>query len=194
MKNIKKNSKVFQTSASQVSVSSTSNKNINYFKARANILLKQLRQTDLIVESELRHRLEQCGQLAILQQRSPIKRKQALTIIALEAGFDSWSELKRQLELENAIDFQTFFCFNGTGGFLNHWFNNYQQAKSLQLDRGGIVLPYRHQFFVAKKGYLERLGFSQDDADWQAIEYDWIVPKSLAAKQKIMQRIVASRH
>ena len=139
--------------------STTSGKNINYFKARATILLKQLKDTDLVVNSELRHRLNQCGQQAILQQQEPIKRKQALKIIALEVGFSSWSDLKRQVELETAIDFQTFFCSPGLCGFLNHWFNNYQQAKALQMEKGGVLLPYRHQFFVAPMAYLEKLGF-----------------------------------
>lgn len=171
---------------------SISGKNINYFKAQASILLKQLKETDLVVNSELRYRLNQCGQQDILLQQEPIKRKQALKIVALESGFDSWSELKRQVEFETAIDFQTFFCSSALGGFLNHWFNNYLEAKALQEKMGGILLPFRHQFFVAPMAYLDKLGFTQGDADWQAIGYDWISPESQSAKMRIIKKLITS--
>lgn len=103
-------------------------------------------------------------------------------------GFDSWSNLKKQIELETTVDFQTYFCSQGSCGFPNHWCNNYHQAKVLQMKEGGILLPYRHQFFVAPVQYLEKLGFSQNASDWQSIDYDRIVSKSIIVKQAIMEK------
>ena len=167
-----------------------SGKNLNYFKAQASKLQKQLSQADLVINSELRTRLYQCGQQQILESPEKIKRKQVLNIIALEYGFDDWAALKGRIELESQLDFVTFFCRNGTGGFLNHWFTSYAEAKAYQQSHGGVLLPYKHQYFVATKSYLEKFGFEKGDADWRAIDYDWVNPASNSAKVTIIQKLV----
>lgn len=73
-----------------------------------------------------------------------IKRKFALAVIAVEKGFKSWGELKCQLPFIR-------------GGFLNHWFANYEQAKSYHKLNGGFLLPYKNQFFICDADYTKIL-------------------------------------
>lgn len=167
-------------------------KNLNYFKAQASKLYKLIKQADLIVNSELKTRLANLDNESLLQQPETVKRKQVLHIIALENGFQSWQLLKARVELETALDLSTFFCSDGLGGFLNHWFTGYQEAKDYQLREGGILLPFRDQFFVTNKTYLEKLGFDQSDADWLAMNYDWVCPANEAAKLRVLEKLVAN--
>lgn len=80
-----------------------------------------------------------------------LKRKHALAVIAFEKGFDSWASLKLQIGLIK-------------GGFLNHWFSTYAEAKVYQTAAGGFVLPYKKQFFVCGSDYLDALGLTAADA------------------------------
>ena len=165
-------------------------KNLNFFKAKASKLQKQLAQADLVLDSELRNRLAQLELEHLLETPDKFKRKHALNIIANEAGFADWSLLKARVELETALDFSTFFCSNGLGGFLNHWFTSYQEAKLCLEERGGLLLPYRHQFFVTPMTYLEKLGFEQSDEDWKTMGYDWVNPANNQSKLKVLRRLV----
>ncbi len=175
----------------KIKSSRTIGKNLNYFKAQASILLKQLSEADMVIHSQLRNRLYQHGFETFLQEPHKIRRKHALQIIAQEQGFDSWSALKHQVEIENSLDFDEFFGRPIFGGFINHWFTRYDEARTLQLQSGGVLLPYKQQFFVTTTTYLEKLGFDHDDKDWQAIGYDWVNPKNVSAKLRIIQNLVA---
>ncbi|HLB58136.1 MAG TPA: hypothetical protein VJL60_04920, partial [Gammaproteobacteria bacterium] len=108
-------------------------------KTKASILLKNLRSNDpdkatLAAKRFLRlpefkdYRLEQL-------LTADIKRKQALAVIALEKGFDSWAELKCQLPLIR-------------GGFLNLWFATYEEAKAYQQEKGGYLFAFKKQCFI----------------------------------------------
>ncbi|TQV72329.1 hypothetical protein FLL45_19115 [Aliikangiella marina] len=165
-------------------------KNLNFYKAQAAKLHKQIKQSDLILQSDLNIRLAQFNMEYWLESPSTVKRKQVLNLIALENGFANWQALKSRVELETALDFQTFFCRHGLGGYLNHWFTNYAEAKAHQNAYGGILLPYRQQFFVTPINFLDKLGFDQSDEEWRAIGFDWVVPKSNRAKLRIIKTIV----
>tara|TARA_R110000868_G_scaffold163812_3_gene396195 strand:+ start:998 stop:1447 length:450 start_codon:yes stop_codon:yes gene_type:complete len=104
-----------------------------------------------------------------------IKRKQALSVIAIEKGFESWPALKSQLPFVK-------------GGFLNHWFANYEEAKSKQLVDGGYLLPYQKQFFIVDDSYIENLGFDISDPDWKSIGYDWAKPDDIHAWKRLYRK------
>ncbi len=109
-------------------------------KIQASILLKEM---DL-------KRFARCPETAKIPSEM-LKRKHALAVIAFEKGFDSWATLKLQIGLIK-------------GGFLNHWFSTYAEAKAYQVAAGGFVLPYKKQFFVCETDYLEAIGLSESDA------------------------------
>lgn len=117
--------------------------------------------------------------------RSPpetLQLKHALAVVADEAGFDSWTELK---QTQSGLDFSEFFAGPSLRDSLNPWFNNYEEARAFHAANGGVLLPYRHHFFVSSLAMLERLGFEADHPDWCDIGYDFIRPASEAAHARI---------
>ncbi|MBP2159978.1 MULTISPECIES: hypothetical protein [Asticcacaulis] len=62
--------------------------------------------------------------------RSPpetLQLKHALAVVADEAGFDSWTELK---QAQSGLDFSEFFAGPSFRDSLNPWFNNYEEARA----------------------------------------------------------------
>lgn len=111
-----------------------------------------------------------------------LQLKHALAVVADEAGFDSWTELK---QAQVGLDFSEFFAGPSLRDSLNPWFNNYEEAREFHAANGGVLLPYRHHFFLSSLAMLERLGFEADHPDWQDIGYDFVRPASEAAHARI---------
>lgn len=136
-------------------------------KIQASILLKSLHSNDLAISQKAAKRFQTLPEFKSLSLpeiiKTDIKHKHALAVIAAEKGFNSWTELKCQLPFIR-------------GGFLNHWFANYDEAKSYQKINGGFLLPFKNQFFICDANYINHLGFNSEDPDWKLIEYDWIHP------------------
>lgn len=117
--------------------------------------------------------------------RSPpetLQLKHALAVVADEAGFDSWTDMKHS---RTGLDFSEFFAGPSLRDSLNPWFNNYEEARAFLETNGGVLLPYRHHFFVSSLAILERLGFEADHPDWRDIGYDFVRPKSESALNRI---------
>lgn len=145
-------------------------------KIQAAILLKSFRSSDSEKAAKRFNRLPQFSDLAssdLLQQK--IKHKHALMVIAIENGFQSWSDLKIQI---NFI----------VGGYLNLWFANYTEAKSILKEKGGFLLPYKNQFFICNNNYMKQIGFEPDDPDWKKIGFDWAEPANQAAWQRLYKK------
>lgn len=145
-------------------------------KIQAAILLKSLRTNDSAKAAKRFQRLPEFNHLAIsdiLQQR--IQHKHALTVIALENGFQSWADFKIQV---NFI----------VGGYLNLWFANYQEAKSHLKSSGGFLLPYKSQFFICNAHYIKQIGFEPYDPDWKKIDYDWAMPADQDAYRRLYKK------
>ena len=117
--------------------------------------------------------------------RSPpetLQLKHALAVVADEAGFDSWTDLK---QMQTGLDFSEFFAAPSLRDSLNPWFNNYEDARAFHAANGGVLLPYRHHFFVSSLATLERLGFEADHPDWRDIGYDFVRPASEVAHARV---------
>lgn len=113
--------------------------------------------------------------------------KHALAVVAREAGFSGWTELKQaQARLDvSSLDFNEFFAAPGLGDSINVWFATYDEAQAFHGVNGGVLLPYRRHYFVSSPALLERLGFEVGHADWAAIGYDFARPASAAAHARI---------
>lgn len=152
---------------------------INECKIQASVLLKSLHSKDIDISTRAAKRFQQ---LPLFAKLSPdvlvtmdIKRKNALAIIALEKGFNSWPDLKCQVPFIR-------------GGFLTEWFTNYSDAKShLQL-KGGYLLPYKNQIFICDANYINNLGLNADDHDWKLIGYNWVNPVNHEAWQRLYKK------
>lgn len=148
-------------------------------KIRASLLLKALRSTDSDAALKAAKRFQRAPQFKELSfddiQQFDMKRKHALAVIALEKGFESWADLKCQLPFIK-------------GGFLNHWFANYADAKDKQKSAGGFLLPYQKQYIVCDQDYMKNLGFDTSDPDWEKIGYDWAQPENQQAWKRLYQK------
>lgn len=152
-------------------------KPIDAYKRDAANLLKAVRADDASARDRFR-RLENVP--------AGLQLKHALTVIAHEAGFPTWSALKSAAE---EVDFSEIFAAPGLKDSINHWFRNYEEAKAHQMANGGVLLPYRIQAFVTSLEILPRLGYEKDDPDWADIGYDFIRPASDAALARIKARL-----
>ena len=108
--------------------------------------------------------------------------KHALAVMAHEAGFAGWADLK---QARTGLDFSEFFAAPGLGDTLNVWFSTYDEAKAFHTINGGVLLPYRQHVFVTSPAMLDRLGFEAGHTDWAAIGYDFVRPASTAAQARI---------
>lgn len=150
--------------------------NLEEYKIKASILLKALRGSDAEKAANRFKRLPEFADLSIstiLQKE--IKRKHALHLIAVENGFNSWFDLKMQI---NFI----------VGGYLNLWFSNYPEAKLHLQTVGGFLLPFKNQFFICNTNYIQQIGFDPDDPDWKLIGYDWVQPENKKAWQRLYKK------
>lgn len=152
---------------------------VNECKIQASILLKSLRSCDVAISQKAAKRIQRlpefkaCSLEEIIHH--PIKHKHALAVVAIEKGFASWADLKCQLPFIR-------------GGFLNHWFASYADAKSYLDAHGGFLLPFKNQFFICDANYINHLGFNAEDADWQLIKYDWAHPANKSAWQRLYKK------
>ena len=146
---------------------------IDTFKRDAARLLKQARSGD----TSARVRFERLDNPPETPQL-----KHALAVIAREAGFSGWTELK---QARDGLDFAEFFAAPGLGDSINVWFATYDEAQAFHAVNGGILLPYRRHYFVSSMALLGRLGFEAGHADWAAIGYDFARPASAAAHTRI---------
>jgi hypothetical protein len=145
-------------------------------KVQASILLKSLRGSDAEKAAKRFKRLPEFADLSISDiLQKDIKRKHALLLIAIENEFNSWVDLKMQV---NFI----------VGGYLNSWFANYPEAKSYLQATGGFLLPYKKQFFICNANYIKQIGFEPDDPNWKLIGYDWVVPDDKKAWQRLYKK------
>jgi hypothetical protein len=108
--------------------------------------------------------------------------KHALAVVAREAGFAGWSDLK---SARTGLDFSEFFAAPGLVDSVNAWFATYDEAKAFHAANSGVLLPYRRHYFVTSSALLGRLGFEAGHADWAAIGYDFARPASDAAHARI---------
>jgi hypothetical protein len=77
--------------------------------------------------------------------------------------------------------------------FLNRWFRDYDDARTAREREGGILLPYRDQYFVASEAAVLELGLDPADPDWERIGWDWVRPSDRQAWERLrMKRSVAA--
>lgn len=145
-------------------------------KVQASILLKSLRKDNSEQAAKRFQRLPEFKNISIVDiAHKEIKRKDALRVIAIEKGFDSWEQLKCQLPFIR-------------GGFLNKWFANYSDAKLSLQANGGFLLPFKNQYFICDEDYIVNLGFEPNDPDWKLIGYDWEKPCNAVAWKRLYKK------
>jgi hypothetical protein len=153
-------------------------KPLSAYKRDAARLLKAARSEDGFARAEAAQRFARLASL-----RDDIQLKHALAVVALEAGFPNWAELKQATD--QTFDFSEFFGAPGLADSINHWFTTYDEAKAHQTANGGVLLPYRTHYFVTSLAILNRLGYEPGHPDWEDIGHDFVRPASSEAHSRI---------
>jgi len=157
-------------------------------KIQASILLKNLRSDDSEKAQKAAERFldlpfpKFSDVDEVIKNRSSIRLKHALTVIALENVYGNWELLKNKVIMEDCL------FHNAPASFLNVWFNNYEEAKQYQKDNGGYLLQYRKDYAISRKEYIEAIGLGNMEEEWLAIGFDWAKPASKAAWDKLFEK------
>lgn len=122
-----------------------------------------------------------------------IRRRDCLSVIAAELGFASWPHAKTAIAGDAPVeDFGTMlYPDRCCGGHLNRWYRSYQDAAADRASSGGYLLAYKRQYVVVDRYFVESLGLDPADPDWEALGFDWVRPKSLAARSRFYVKLVA---
>ena len=54
---------------------------------------------------------------------------------------------------------------------------------------GGYLLPYKNDFFVCQRAYIQTLGLDPDDPDWEQIGFDWVKPANQDAINRLKEKL-----
>jgi len=170
--------------------------NLDEYRIRASRLLKELRGTDLAFGLRAANRFCILPGFAgkapgdIYNSRDQVKRKHSLTVIAKEAGFQDWSQLKAAMPEKVDIAFDTTRLFQRTATFLNLWYRTYAEAREvLTTVPKRYLFPYRHQFVVCEGQLLIDQGVDTTDPDWERIGRDWAKPLDAKAHARLAVRL-----
>jgi hypothetical protein len=136
--------------------------------------------------------LRKAGASEVASMAETVRLKHCLAIVAQELGFSSWEHARRVLE--GGADERGFgTLLYGPSGMLNHWFARYEEARAFvdEGERAGkkyYLLAYKRDFFVADGHFIEAIGLSPDDPDWEAIGRDWVQPRAPEARRRLYQK------
>ncbi len=173
-----------------MSAKQTASKPLSAYKRDAARLLKAARSEDGFARAQAAQRLARLASL-----RDDLQLKHALAVVALEAGYGNWADLKRASE--SSFDFTEFFGTPGLADSINHWFTSYDEAKAHQAANSGVLLPYRAHYFVTSLAILPRLGYETGHPDWEDIGHDFVRPASFEAHSRIkaaLERRFGGKH
>jgi hypothetical protein len=174
---------------------------VRELKVRAEILQRGIEAGDDVVIERLRAlpELKKAGREALRAAAASIQRKHCLAVVGLETGFSSWEHARRVLSGDpDEADFGKLLSGPGRGAFLNHWVATYGEARAVHADllaAGSVryLLAFRRQFLITERGYIESLGLDPDDADWRAIGWDWVKPRSAAARRRLYAKLLTQQ-
>ena len=168
---------------------------LNEVKTQAKKLLKAIK-ADSNLLSTMKLPLKKLG-IPIL---TDIKLKHCLTITAHQLGFENWHHAQDVLSGSKkniqTLDMGTFFYPSGADAFINEWFVNYQQAKSVLSDNTGEkwLLPYKNQFIVVKKDYISAFKINRELMPlWSDINQNMVDSYKSTAWDKIACEIIKNR-
>lgn len=157
-------------------------------RRQARRLLQQLRSSAAAESRRAAERFRRLRSLSLhsvedlVSDHDTVRLKHALAVIAEEHGYASWTALKTALVEDDA------WYARGMDAFLNHWFSNYETARTARQMHGGYLLPYRRQYLVCSAEAVELLGLEPGDPDWAAIGWDCAHPADFAAFRRLLAR------
>jgi hypothetical protein len=111
----------------------------------------------------------------IIDHVDDVQLKHAYQLIACENGFANWTDLRRTIINNDCL-------YNSAAvGFIYSWFSDYQRAEAYHLQHGGYLLSFWKDYVVCGKEYINRIGLSNYQKEWQSIGYNWVNPRNKEA-------------
>lgn len=168
---------------------------IEEVKIRAQRLVKKARAGDPAVIARLRAEVPALRDTALVDAEvaEAVQLKHALALVARELGFRGWPHAREVLGGDTEErDFGTLLYPPRCRGHLTSWHVDHAEARASRAAAAGYLLPFRTQFFVVERGFLEDLGLDPDDADWSAMGYDWAEPQDRDARRRLYGKLLAS--
>ena len=150
------------------------------YKVKASLLLKAFKRSD----ADARRRFEVLPVHASMSEAT-VQRKHALWVIALENGFADWAQVKAAL----SPSLDTLLVPYWSDSYLKNWHADYEEARASLETFGGYLLPYKSQYFIVQRGYIEALGLDPDAKDWILIDFDAAKPKDEAAWARLKEKL-----
>ena len=151
-------------------------------KAQATFLLKELKSSSANSHQAANRFLRVpffSGKTSdwIINHTGSVQLKHAYYVIAIEAGFKTWAELKHTV-VENDCLYKP-----GCVGFIHAWFKNYQQAEIYFRKHGGYLISFWKDIVVCGEEYISCIGLGEYKEQWKNIGYNWVKPKDGKAFQ-----------
>ncbi|KGJ88457.1 hypothetical protein [Colwellia psychrerythraea] len=129
-----------------------------------------------------------------------LKLKHCLVLVSMELGFKDWHEAQLLLSGSNkqliATNMGSFFYPKGCGGFINEWFADYTQARKILVNSATSkwLLPYKNQFIVVEKEYIEVFKLNKDLMSyWAEVKHDMVASYNSVAWDKIAGAVIRHR-
>ena len=100
-----------------------------------------------------------------------------MNIVSAQAGFDHWDHARRVLggDAIIGVDVGTLWYDHACGALTNQWFANYPEARAiLDADPSLYLLPYRRQYVLADRYFIELLGIDPSIRPWDELGRDLV--------------------
>lgn len=92
-----------------------------------------------------------------------------MNVVSARSGFTHWDHARRVLAGESARgdDVGTLWYEHACGALTNQWFARYEEARQiLESDPSLYLLPYRHQYVLVDRHFIELLGLDPSSRPW----------------------------
>lgn len=165
---------------------------IEQLKLRARFLQKQIER----LEPAALKRARALPELRALREDAlldVLQRRHCLAILARELGLNGWSHLTELWSSSSSVDFGKLFYPAQCGGHWNVWSSSLDEARAIRAEHGGFLLPYRHQFVIVERAFIEDLGVDSEDPDWARIGRNWLEPGDLSARHRLLKATLRAR-
>jgi hypothetical protein len=172
---------------------------IQELKTRAEILHRRIQTNDHSAIRRLRvlPQFQRASNEHLAAGTRTIQRRDCLTVIAAELGFASWPAAKAVIAGGGSTagpgaDFGTMlYPGHRCGGHINRWYRTYEEAAADREESGGFLLAFKRQYLVVDQYFIESLGLDPADPEWETLGFDWVRPKSVAARSSLYAKLVA---
>ncbi len=168
---------------------------LNEIKIQAKKLLKELPNNKALQQS-----LSKPLNSFALAEPNNVQLKHCLALVSYQLGFNNWRQAQSVLSGKEVpiahIDMGTFFYPESCGAFINEWFNDYNQAEKALLEQPKIkwLLPYKKQFLVVERDYVEQLNINQALTTlWSEVERNMVKSYNSLAWDKLTAQVIKNR-